>query len=102
MAVYYVYILASKPYRTLYIGVTNDLLKRIWEHKNDLVDGFTKKYHVHSLVYYESTENLEGARTKEKQMKEWRRRWKIELIEKINPEWKDLYEGLVKRDTHQK
>ena len=94
MKQYYVYILASKKNGTLYIGVTNDLAKRIYEHKNNLVEGFTKKYHVHRLVYYEDTDDVTSAITREKQMKKWNRAWKIELIEKNNPEWKDLYNTL--------
>jgi len=93
---YYVYILASKKHGTLYIGVTNDLIKRIFEHKNDLVEGFTKKYGVHQLVYFEQTSNINSAITREKQIKKWRRQWKIELIEENNPEWMDLYFDLVK------
>ena len=93
---YYVYILASKPYGTLYIGVTNDLLRRVWEHKNDFVEGFTKRYKVHRLVYYEQCESIESAITCEKQMKKWERRWKLDLIEKINPDWKDLYAEIVR------
>ena len=88
---YYVYIIASKRNGTLYIGVTSDLKKRIWEHKNNLVEGFTKKYKVHLLVYYESTNNVRSAITREKQLKKWNRKWKIGLIEKNNPRWKDLY-----------
>ncbi len=88
---YYIYILASKRNGTLYIGVTSDLKKRIWEHKNNLVEGFTKKYGVHMLVYYESTGDVRSAITREKQLKEWNRKWKTELIEKNNPEWKNLY-----------
>jgi len=93
---YYVYILASKKHGTLYIGVTNDLIKRVHEHKNDLVEGFTKKYGVHQLVYFEQTGSIESAITREKQLKKWRRQWKIELIEEKNPGWKDLYLDLVK------
>ncbi len=92
---YYVYILASKRNGTLYIGVTSDLVKRVYEHKNNLVDGFTKKYHVHKLVYYELTDDINSAITREKQVKKWKRAWKIELIEKSNPEWKDLYFELI-------
>ena len=92
---YYVYILASKLYGTLYIGVMNDLVRRVWEHKNDFVEGFTKKYGVHRLVYYEQCGDVESAITREKQMKKWKRRWKLELIEKINPSWKDLYNDIV-------
>ena len=92
----YVYILASKKNGTLYIGVTSNLIKRVYEHKNDLVEGFTKKYGVHQLVYFEHTTDMYGAITREKQMKKWRREWKIELIKQGNPEWKDLYFGLIK------
>ena len=92
---YYVYLLASKRNGTLYIGVTSDLLKRVHEHKDNLVEGFTKKYNVHKLVYYEPTEDINSAITREKQLKKWKRRWKIELIEKKNPEWRDLYFELV-------
>ncbi len=95
MKQYYVYILASKRNGTLYIGVTSDLLKRIYEHKNDLVDGFTKEYRVHRLVYYEETDDANSAILREKQMKKWNRQWKMELIEKFNPEWKDLYKDLL-------
>ncbi len=91
---YYVYILASKRNGTLYIGVTSDLKRRVYEHRNNLVDGFTKKYHVHILVYYEGTNNAESAIRREKQFKKWERKWKLELIEKNNPEWKDLYDEL--------
>lgn len=90
----YVYILASKRNGTLYIGVTADLIRRIYEHQNDLVDGFTKKYGVHRLVYYEVFEHIGFAIQRETQMKAWKRAWKIELIEKDNPDWKDLYETL--------
>jgi Predicted endonuclease containing a URI domain len=88
-------MLASKKYGTLYIGVTSDLSKRVWEHKNNVVEGFTKKYNVHKLVYYETTSDVESAIIREKQMKKWNRQWKIELIEKNNPEWKDLYRDLI-------
>jgi len=87
---YYVYILASKPNGTLYIGVTNDLQRRIYEHKNNLVKGFTEKYDVHRLVWYESTNDIESAVQREKQLKKWNRIWKIRLIEETNPQWKDL------------
>jgi putative endonuclease len=92
---YYVYILASKKYGSLYIGVTSDLIKRVAEHKNDLVEGFTKRHHVHNLVYYEMSEDINSAIAREKQLKRWRRKWKIELIERQNPEWKDLYSDLL-------
>ncbi len=88
---YYVYILASKRNGTLYIGVTNNLVRRIWEHKNDLVEGFTKKYGVHRLVWYEIVDTPLAAITREKQLKKWNRVWKLRLIEEMNPDWKDLY-----------
>ena len=87
---YYVYILASKYNGTLYIGVTNDLERRIYEHKENLVDGFTKKYHIHTLVYYEETGEIQVAIAREKILKKWDRLEKIKLIESTNPEWKDL------------
>ena len=90
-----VYILASERNGTLYIGVTSDLVKRVWEHQSDFVDGFTKQYQVHTLVWYELHENMESAITREKQLKEWKRQWKIELIEKCNPYWNDLYPTIV-------
>jgi putative endonuclease len=88
-------MLASKKYGTLYIGITSDLEKRVWEHKNNVVDGFTKKYNVHRLVYYEITSDVESAIMREKQMKKWNRQWKIELIEKNNSAWHDLYYKLI-------
>jgi putative endonuclease len=91
MGQYFVYILASKKNGTLYIGVTNNLLKRVYEHKNNLVEGFTQKYKVHNLVYYEIFKNIHDAITREKNMKKWKRKWKMELIEKFNPNWDDLY-----------
>ena len=91
---YYVYILASKRNGTLYIGVTNDLVRRVYEHKNNLVNGFTKKYNIHILVYYEDCNDIESVIVREKQMKKWNRKWKLELIEKTNPQWRDLYEEL--------
>ena len=93
---YYVYILASKPYGTLYTGVSSNLLGRTWQHKNDLVESFTKRYRVHRLVWYEQTESIESAINREKQIKKWRRRWKLDLIEKMNPDWKDLYDEIIK------
>ena len=88
---YYVYILASKPYGTLYIGVTSDLIKRVYEHRNGLIPGFTKKYIVHTLVYWEQHTEIREAIRREKQLKKWNRAWKIELIEKENPDWSDLW-----------
>jgi putative endonuclease len=92
---YYVYILASKPKGTLYIGVTNDLFKRVYEHKNDFVEGFTKRYQVHQLVYYEECASVESVIQREKHLKAWHRKWKIGLIEEANPDWKDLYNLLI-------
>lgn len=89
-----VYILASKKNGTLYVGVTSALTQRIWQHKNKLVAGFTAKYHVDKLVYYEVHENAENAILREKQIKKWNRAWKIQLIEEINPTWRDLYEDV--------
>ena len=88
---YYVYILASKKNGTLYIGVTNDLIKRVWQHKNKLINGFTKKYKAHMLVYYEYTDDIRSALIREKQLKKWKRQWKLRLIEEFNPEREDLY-----------
>lgn len=90
-----VYILASKRNGTLYIGVTSDLITRTWEHKHDSVEGFTKRYRVHRLVYDELHEEMESAIRREKQMKQWNRDWKLELIEKQNPDWRDLWEGIL-------
>ena len=92
---YYVYLLASRRKGTLYVGVTNDLSKRVWQHKQDLGEGFTKKYGVKSLVWFEQTENIESAIVREKQIKKWNRDWKVELIEKTNPQWRDLYEEIA-------
>jgi len=89
-----VYILASRRNGTLYTGVTSSLIKRVWEHKSDLVEGFTKRYGVHILVWYELHSSMESAITREKAIKEWKRRWKLELIEGINPGWRDLYDEL--------
>jgi putative endonuclease len=89
-----VYILASKRNGTLYIGVTNDVARRVWEHKSDVVDGFTKQYGAHDLVYAEFHETMPLAIAREKQMKKWRRAWKVRLIEEQNPNWRDLYAEL--------
>ena len=91
---YYVYILASKRNGTLYTGMTSNLHKRIWQHKNKFISGFTEKYNVTNLVYYEIHENPVEAITREKQIKKWNRAWKMKLIETENPEWCDLFESL--------
>jgi putative endonuclease len=93
---YYVYILASKRNETLYIGVTQDLLKRVDLHKKELLDGFTKKYNVKRLVYYEVYQDIKDAILREKRLKKWKRKWKIKLIEEKNPNWEDLYYKLTK------
>jgi putative endonuclease len=90
-----VYILASKRNGTLYVGVTSNLQKRAWEHKNELIEGFTKKYGVHLLIYYELYDDMVSAITREKQIKKWNRAWKLELIEKQNPDWKDLWKEIL-------
>jgi putative endonuclease len=87
---YYVYILTNKSNNFLYIGVTNDLIRRIFEHKNKLMEGFTKKYNLRKLVYYETTNDIESAINREKQLKNWHRDWKMNLIDQFNPDWKDL------------
>ena len=87
---YYVYILTNGPNGVLYIGVSNDLNRRIYEHKNEIYSGFTKEYHLHKLVYFELFFNVTDAIKREKQLKMWKRRWKIGLIENINPTWMDL------------
>ena len=96
MRQYYVYILASKRNGTLYIGMTNDLIRRINEHKHDLVAGFTKQYGVHRLVWYETADTPLAAITREKQLKKWNRVWKLRLIEAMNPDWKDLYDEIAR------
>jgi putative endonuclease len=90
-----VYILASRRNGTLYIGVTSDLPGRIWQHKNDVIKGFTQKYAVHTLVYCELHAEMPAAIAREKQLKEWRRAWKLDLIERHNPEWNDLYDQIL-------
>jgi putative endonuclease len=87
-------MLASRRNGTLYVGVTSDLLKRVWQHKNDMAEGFTKQYGVHMLVWYESHETLESAIKREKNIKKWNRKWKIDLVERSNPNWKDLFDDL--------
>jgi len=91
MKSYYVYILGSRRNGTLYIGVTNNLLRRVGEHKAGLVEGLTKKYGVKNLLYFEETADAYSAISREKQLKNWQRKWKLELIESVNPEWNDLY-----------
>lgn len=93
-----VYILASKRNGTLYIGVTSNLIQRVWEHKNDQVEGFTRKYKIHDLVWYEAHPTMASALTREKRLKNWKRQWKLNLIEQMNPEWTDLYDTIVRQD----
>jgi putative endonuclease len=90
-----VYVLASAPYGTIYIGVTSDLVKRIWQHKHSLVEGFTDKYKVHHLVWCEMHASMEAAIAREKNLKDWKREWKIKLIQLDNPKWQDLYSGII-------
>ncbi len=92
---FYVYILASKIGGTLYIGVTNDLIRRVWEHREKFVEGFTQKYGVHRLVYFEQFDDVENAIAREKRLKKWNRDWKVRLIEEKNPNWDDLFETLI-------
>lgn len=95
MKKYYIYILASKKNGTLYIGMTNNLIRRIFEHKEKIIEGFTSKYSINKLVYYEEHSYVNDANIREKQMKEWKREWKINLIESLNKNWEDLYENMV-------
>jgi putative endonuclease len=88
-------MLASRRNGTLYVGVTSDLVKRVWQHKNNVVEGFTKRYGIHLLVWYELYPMMESAIQREKAIKEWKRSWKLELIEKVNPQWQDLYPSLL-------
>lgn len=90
-----VYMLASQLYGTLYVGVTSNLVKRIWEHKTDVVEGFTKNYGVHTLVWYEVHDIMESAIQREKALKKWNRKWKIRLIQSFNPDWRELYDTIV-------
>jgi putative endonuclease len=94
MKSYFVYIMASQENGTLYIGVTNNLDRRVYEHKHDLIEGFTKQYKVHKLVYYEESPSVDDAILREKQLKNWRRHWKLELINRSNPKWSDLADEL--------
>ncbi len=91
----YVYIMANKRYGTIYVGVTSDLAARVWTHKNDINPGFTKRYQLHNLVYYEAGDSIEGAIQREHTLKHWPRRWKIALIDTMNPNWDDLYTTLI-------
>ena len=86
-----VYMLATKPYGTLYIGVTSDLVKRIWEHRNGAVEGFSKRFRVHRLVHFEQFRSMVEAMEREKELKKWRRAWKLALVDKTNPAWRDLW-----------
>ena len=88
-------MLANRKNGTLYIGVTSNLIKRIWEHKNNVIDGFTKRYGIHALVWYELHETMASAIQREKEIKNWKRDWKIKRIAEINPEWNDLYQGIL-------
>jgi putative endonuclease len=90
-----VYILASERNGTLYTGVTSNIINRVWEHKNNLVEGFTKRYKVHKLVWYEIHKNMNSAIEREKNIKEWKRSWKMNLIENSNPDWRDLYDEIT-------
>ena len=90
-----VYLIASKPDGVIYLGVTSDIVKRVWQHKNAFVDGFSKKYHVHVLVWFEPHQGMESAILREKHIKKWRRAWKVELIEEGNPGWRDLYGEII-------
>jgi putative endonuclease len=90
-----VYILASRCNGTLYVGVTSDLIGRVWQHQNDLVEGFTKRYGVHRLVWYETHQSMLAAIAREKAIKEWKQKWKLQLIESMNPHWRDLYADIT-------
>ena len=92
---YYVYIMTNKPNGTLYLGVTNDLVRRSYEHRNSLIDGFTKKYNLKMLIYFEVFDRVEDAILREKRVKKWNRQWKIDMIEKFNPDWLDLYNQIT-------
>ena len=95
---YYVYILTRSRNSTFYVGVTNDLIRRVYEHKIGLADGFTKKYEIKKLVYYEYFDDIYNAISREKVIKKWKRRYKINIVESINPQWKDLYFELIKEE----
>jgi putative endonuclease len=91
----YVYILASEAYGNLYVGVTSNLVKRVWEHQEGFVDGFTKKYAIKRLVWFEVHDSILAAITREKQIKKWNRDWKVNLIQSLNPQWRDLYADIA-------
>ncbi|MGH8146282.1 MAG: GIY-YIG nuclease family protein [Rhodanobacteraceae bacterium] len=90
-----VYILANKPGGALYIGVTSDLVKRVWQHRSDAVEGFSKRYRIHDLVHFEQCDSIVTAIEREKELKKWRRAWKVALVEKSNPKWLDLWPDLT-------
>ena len=92
----WVYILSSKLNGTLYVGVTNDIVRRVWEHKSDVSDGFTKQYGVHTLVYFERHETMPDAIVREKRIKKWNRAWKLSMISRFNPEWRDPYDDIAR------
>jgi putative endonuclease len=92
---FFVYMLASKRNGTLYVGMTDDLVKRVWQHRNDVIPGFTQRYGVKTLIWYESHESRESAFARERQMKKWNRSWKLDLIEKANPTWRDLWDEVI-------
>jgi putative endonuclease len=94
---YFVYILASKTGGTLYVGVTNNIVRRVFEHKSNVVDGFTKQYGIHRLVYFEQFDDIENAIRRERRIKKWNRNWKIRLIEELNPNWDDLYPNIARQ-----
>ena len=91
----FVYMMTNKKKGTIYTGVTGNLPSRVWQHKNNVIEGFTKQYKLHQLVYFEQCEDIRTAIQREKRIKKWKRAWKVELIEKLNPDWKDLYEEIV-------
>ena len=94
---YFVYIMAKARNSTFYVGITSDLQKRVWEHKNEVADSFTKKHNIKNLVYYEIFDNPENAIRREKRLKKWNRSWKMKVIEEMNPNWEDLYEKICNR-----
>ena len=96
---YYVYMITNRNHKVLYIGVTNNLERRIYEHKNKLIEGFTKKYNCTKLVWYTSTNNIESAIQQEKRMKKWKREYKENLVKKVNPNWEDLYQEISNIDV---